>query len=279
MLLIGLSGGIGAGKSLVCEAFARAGAEVVDSDLIAREVVAVGTPGLAEIQLRFGHGILHADGSLNRTALANVVFTDEIARADLERITHPRIARIFQERVQQASPGTVIVHDVPLLVETGAQDRYHLVVIIEASMENRLQRLEKRGLSPELAKTRMQNQASDKERRKVADIVLNNDGPDSAIASIATELMEHRFLPFATHIARGVAAQPGHHCPNELSEAAAFERVLERLNAISPATHIAENIIEINNEDDAFLRMGFVHALGGYSSCDPGRLVRLRTSQ
>ena len=190
MLLIGLSGGIGAGKSLACEAFARAGAEVIDSDLIAREVVAVGTPGLAEIQLRFGHEILNSDGSLNRTALANVVFTDESARADLERITHPRIARIFQERVQQASPGTVIVHDVPLLVETGAQDRYQLVVIIEASMENRLQRLEKRGLSPDLAKTRMQNQASDEERRKVADIVLNNDGPDSAIAKIATELMD-----------------------------------------------------------------------------------------
>ncbi|MTB15054.1 MAG: dephospho-CoA kinase, partial [Actinobacteria bacterium] len=203
----------------------------------------------------------------------------ESARADLERITHPRIARVFQERVQQALPGTVIVHDVPLLVETGAQDRYQLVVIIEASMENRLQRLEKRGLSPELAKIRMQNQASDEERRKVADIVLNNDGPDSAIASIATELMEHRFLPFAAHIAGGIAARPGHHCPNELPEEAAFERVLERVNAISPAKHIAENVIEINNEDDAFLKMGFVHSLGGYTSCDPGRVVRLRTLQ
>ncbi len=279
MLLIGLSGGIGAGKSLACEAFARAGAEVIDSDLIAREVVAVGTPGLAEIQLRFGHEILNSDGSLNRAALANVVFTDESARADLERITHPRIARVFQERVQQALPGTVIVHDVPLLVETGAQDRYQLVVIIEASMENRLQRLEKRGLSPDSAKIRMQNQASDEERRKVADIVLNNDGPESAIASIATELMEHRFLPFAAHIAGGIAARPGHHCPNELPEEAAFERVLERVNAISPAKHIAENVIEINNEDDAFLKMGFVHSLGGYTSCDPGRVVRLRTLQ
>jgi len=279
MLLIGLSGGIGAGKSLACEAFARAGAEVIDSDLIAREVVAVGTTGLAEIQLRFGQEILNADGSLNRTELAKIVFADESARADLEHITHPRIGRIFQERVQQASPGTVIVHDVPLLVETGAQDRYQLVVIIEASMENRLQRLEKRGLSPELAKTRMQNQASDEERRKVADIVLNNDGPDSAIASIATELMEHRFLPFADHIAAGAAAQPGHYCPNELSEEAAFERVFERVNAISPATHVAENIIEINNEDDAFLRLGFVRTLGGYTSCDPGRVVRLRTLQ
>jgi dephospho-CoA kinase len=279
MLLIGLSGGIGAGKSLACEAFARAGAEIIDSDLIARDVVAVGTPGLTEIQLRFGHEVLNADGSLNRTALANIVFTDESARADLERITHPRIVRIFQERVQQATPGTVIVHDVPLLVETGAQDRYQLVVMIEASMENRLTRLEKRGLSPELAKTRMQNQASDEERRKVADIVLNNDGPDSAIALIATELMEHRFLPFAAHLAAGTAAQPGHHCPNELSAEEVFERVLERVNAISPATHFVENIIEINNEDDAFLRMGFVHASGGYTSCDPGRVVRLRTLQ
>lgn len=279
MLLIGLSGGIGAGKSLACEAFARAGAEIIDSDVIARDVVAVGTPGLTEIQLRFGHEVLNADGSLNRAALANIVFTDESARADLERITHPRIVRIFQERVQQATPGTVIVHDVPLLVETGAQDRYQLVVMIEASMENRLKRLERRGLSPELARTRMQNQASDEERRKVADIVLNNDGPDSAIALIATELMEHRFLPFAAHLAAETAAQPGHHCPNELSEEAAFERVLERVNAISPATHFTENIIEINNEDDAFLRMGFVHALGGYTSCDPGRVVRLRTLQ
>ena len=276
MLLVGLSGGIGAGKSLACAAFARVGALVIDSDLIAREVVAVGTPGLAEIQLRFGHEILSPDGSLNRAALAEIVFNDESARADLERITHPRIVRIFQERVTSAPVGSVVVHDVPLLVETGAQDRYHLVVMIEASLETRLRRLEGRGLSTELALTRMKNQGSDQERRSVADIVLNNDGPSEDIQAAIEALMELRLMPFASNLAAERPANPGQHSPNVLTPDQARSRILERINAIVPATLIDEDLIQIERADDALAKLGFVLVVGGYASCDPGRAVHLR---
>lgn len=276
MLLIGLSGGIGAGKSLACAAFSHAGALVIDSDLIAREVVAVGTPGLAEIQLRFGHEILKPDGSLNRAALAEIIFNDDGARADLERITHPRIARIFQERVKSAPAGKVVVHDVPLLVETGAQDRYQLVVMIEASLETRLERLAERGLATELALNRMKNQVSDQERRSVADIVLNNDGPSENIQATVNEMMEHRFLPFAANIAAEKVAVPGHECPNLLSAEEALARILERINSIVSASKISETLIHIEGADDALFKLGFVPVAGGYASCDPGRAVQLR---
>ncbi|CAB4664500.1 unannotated protein [freshwater metagenome] len=276
MLLIGLSGGIGAGKSLACAAFAQAGALVIDSDLIAREVVAIGTPGLAEIQLRFGHEILNPDGSLNRASLADIVFNDEGARADLERITHPRIVRIFQERVKSAPAGKVVVHDVPLLVETGAQDRYQLVVMIEASLETRLERLEGRGLSTQLALTRMKNQGSDQERRSVADIVLNNDGPSENIQAAVNEMMEHRLLPFAANIAAERVAVSGHACPNLLSAEEALARILERINVIVPASKVSETLIQIERADDALYKLGFVPVVGGYASCDPGRAVQLR---
>ena len=167
MLRVGLTGGIGSGKSTVDRLFAELGAVIVDSDLIAREVVAPGTEGLAEIVAAFGQGILLADGGLDRPALGAIVFADQAARKVLEGITHPRIqeesARLV--RVAQESGAPVLIHDIPLLVESGIADTFDAVVLVEAPDDVRLQRLEGRGLARAQALDRMKAQASNAQRR------------------------------------------------------------------------------------------------------------------
>ena len=178
MLLVGLSGGIGSGKSTVARALAARGAVVIDSDVVAREVVEPGQPGLDAILARFGPQVLGPDGRLDRAALAQLVFNDEGARRDLNGIVHPLVAAETQRRVAAAPPGSVVVLDVPLLVEA-ARTGYDLVVIVEAPAPVRLERLAQRGMDPEDARRRMAAQATDAERRVVADVVLDNSGfPD-----------------------------------------------------------------------------------------------------
>lgn len=178
MLLVGLSGGIGSGKSTVSRALAARGAIVIDSDAVAREVVEPGQPGLDAIVARFGPRVLGPDGRLDRAALAHLVFNDEAARSDLNGIVHPLVAAETQRRVAAAPSGSVVVLDVPLLVEA-ARTGYDLVVIVEAPAPVRLERLAQRGMDPEDARRRMAAQATDAERRAVADVVLDNSGfPD-----------------------------------------------------------------------------------------------------
>ena len=176
MLLVGLSGGIGSGKSTVARALAARGAVVVDSDAVAREVVEPGTAGFEAVVARFGPGVLGGDGRLDRAALARLVFSDENARADLNGIVHPLVALETQRQVAATPPGAVVVLDVPLLVEA-ARGGYDLVVIVEAPAPVRLERLAARGMDPEDARRRMAAQATDAERRAVADVVLDNSGP------------------------------------------------------------------------------------------------------
>jgi dephospho-CoA kinase len=180
MLRVGLSGGIGSGKSTVARALADRGAIVIDADAIAREVVEPGTPGLAAVVDRFGPGILDGAGRLDRPALAALVFDDAAARADLNAIVHPRVAAETARRIAAAPADSVIVIDVPLLVEA-ARSGYDVVVIVEAPEDVRLRRLVGRGMSPEDARRRMAAQASDAERRRVADVVLDNSGTPEAL--------------------------------------------------------------------------------------------------
>ena len=175
MLRVGLSGGIGSGKSTVARALAARGALVVDADVVAREVVEPGTPGLDAVVDRFGPGILGSDGRLDRPALAALVFADPQARADLNAIVHPLVAAETARRIGGAPADSVVVLDVPLLVES-ARAGYDLVVIVEAPEEVRLERLVERGMDPDDARRRMAAQASDAERRQVADVVLDNSG-------------------------------------------------------------------------------------------------------
>lgn len=183
MTTIGLTGGVGSGKSTVAGLFAQHGALVIDADAVAREVVAPGTPALAEIVDAFGPTVLTADGSLDRPALAGIVFTDPAARAALNAITHPRIGARTAELMAQAAPDQVIVHDVPLLVENGLAPAYDLVVVVEAAEDIRLTRLLARGMSDDDARRRMAAQATDAERRDVADVVIANNGDLGSLAA------------------------------------------------------------------------------------------------
>ncbi len=180
MTRIGLTGGVGSGKSTVASMLLDRGAFVVDADAVAREVVAVGTEGLSALVAEFGEGILATDGSLNRVALAERAFADDAARARLNEITHPRIAARTAELMSRANPGQVVVHDVPLLVELGLMPAYDLVVVVDAPDEVRLARLEDRGMPEAEARRRMAAQCSRADRLAAADVVLDNsDGLDA----------------------------------------------------------------------------------------------------
>lgn len=183
MLRIGLTGGIGSGKSTVAALLAERGARVVDADRIAREVVAPGTPGLAAVAAEFGPGVLAPDGSLDRPALAAVVFADPAARARLDGIVHPLVRARAAEAVAAAPADAVVVQDVPLLVETGQAGSYDLVLVVETDPEVRVRRLVERGLSAADARARIGSQATDEQRRAVADVVLRNDGGREDLAA------------------------------------------------------------------------------------------------
>jgi dephospho-CoA kinase len=176
MLMVGLTGGIGVGKSTVAALLTQRGAVTIDADEIAREVVEPGTPTLAKLVERFGPEILRPDGSLDRAALAAVAFVDDVTRKELEAITHPAIGAEFLRRVAEAPPDAVVVHDVPLLVESKRGFEYAVVIVVEAPLETRLDRLEARGVPRDDARRRIGLQATDADRRKVATWVVDNAG-------------------------------------------------------------------------------------------------------
>jgi dephospho-CoA kinase len=195
VLRIGLTGGIGSGKSTVSALLAARGAVIIDADRIAREVVEPGTPGLARIVEAFGDGVLAADGSLDRAALAAVVFADPDARRRLDGIVHPLVRARATELAAAAPPDSVLVNDVPLLVETGQASSYDLVLVVEADPATRVSRLVQRGLTAEDARARMEAQASDEERRAVADVVLDNSGTPEDLAEQVDRFWTERVLP------------------------------------------------------------------------------------
>lgn len=176
MRRVGLTGGIGSGKSTVAQMFADLGASVVDADAIAREVVAPGSEGLAELVEQFGSQILTDNGDLDRAAVAAVVFSDPSARERLNAIVHPLIARRTTELIAAIPQDAVLVHDVPLLVELGMQATYDLVVVVDAPDDVRVQRLVQRGLDEDDARARIAAQASRDERLAVADVIIENTG-------------------------------------------------------------------------------------------------------
>jgi len=183
VLLVGLTGGIGAGKSTVSELLAARGAVIVDADQVARAVVEPGQPALQKLVERFGEGILDADGRLARGALAKVAFADDESRLDLEAITHPAINEEFTRCVAEAPSDAIVVLDVPLLAESEqARKRpYQTVIVVEAPREVRLARLEARGVDRADAEARMVAQADDEERRKLATYVVDNAGDRAAL--------------------------------------------------------------------------------------------------
>ncbi|GAA4696524.1 dephospho-CoA kinase [Promicromonospora umidemergens] len=182
MFRIGLTGGIAAGKSVATAHLAELGAVVVDHDLLAREAVAPGSVGLAEIVEAFGDVVLAPDGSLDRPGLGALVFADAAARSRLNDIVHPEVRRLSAEREARAAaedPAAVVVHDIPLLVETGQAGHFHLVVVVHTPAEQRVRRLvEGRGLSEDAARSRLASQAGDDERLAAADFTLDGSGSE-----------------------------------------------------------------------------------------------------
>ena len=193
---IGVTGGIGSGKSSAARRFGQLGALVIDADEVAREVVEPGTDGLAAVAAEFGPQVLDGQGRLDRAALARIVFADEDARARLNAILHPRIRARVAERIAAAPPGTVVVQDVPLLVETGQAPSYDLVVVVETPVELRLERLARdRGMPAEEARSRMATQATDEQRRAVAGVVIVNDGTLDDLRAKVDEIWATRVSP------------------------------------------------------------------------------------
>ncbi|MFJ9774806.1 dephospho-CoA kinase [Kitasatospora sp. NPDC101157] len=189
MLKIGLTGGIGAGKSEVSRLFAAHGAVIVDSDLIAREVVAPGTDGLAAVVAEFGPQVLREDGTLDRPALGAIVFADPEKLRALNAIVHPLVRARSAELEAAAAPDAVVVHDVPLLTENGLAPLFDLVVVVDADDEVRVERLVRlRGMAVEEARARMAAQASRADRLAIADLVIDNGGPLEALAARVDEV-------------------------------------------------------------------------------------------
>ncbi|NEK58506.1 dephospho-CoA kinase [Geodermatophilus sabuli] len=195
MLRIGLTGGIGSGKSTVAGLLAARGAHVVDADRIAREVLEPGTPGLAAVVEAFGAGVLTPEGTLDRPALAAIVFADPAARARLDGIVHPLVRARAAELVAEAPQDAVVVQDVPLLVETGQSARYDLVLVVEADLDTRLARLAQRGVAEDDARARIAAQATDEQRRAVADVVLDNSGPLTGLETQVDRFWTERVAP------------------------------------------------------------------------------------
>jgi dephospho-CoA kinase len=191
VLRVGLTGGIGSGKSSVARLLAQRGAVVVDSDTLAREVVAPGTPGLAEVVIAFGPDVVQPDGTLDRRELARHVFGDPAAKLRLEAIVHPRVRTRAAQAEAAAPPDAVVVHDIPLLVETGQADRFDTLVVVDCPTDVQLQRLvDQRRMSRDEAQSRIQAQATRDERLAVADHVIDNSGSEQQLATAVDELWQ-----------------------------------------------------------------------------------------
>ena len=200
MLRIGLTGGIGAGKSTVSATFRECGGIIVDGDVIAREVVEPGTEGLAQLVQAFGEDILLPDGALNRPALAAKAFVDDERRATLNGIVHPRVGQRRLEIIESVTNDAVVVEDIPLLVETGMAPMFPLVVVVTAPVETRVTRVVKRGMDEADARARINAQASEEQRRAIADVLLDNSGSQEQLVEKARDVWYNRVLPLADNI-------------------------------------------------------------------------------
>lgn len=206
MYLVGLTGGIGSGKSTAARRFAELGCDVIDLDEVAREIVQPGQPALEELAARFGPEVIRDDGHLDRPRLAAIAFGDDGARRDLDRITHPRVVARSAERIQELildrrEPGPhLVVMDHPLLVETDQAARFQAVVVVEAAQEQRIRRLvEERGMPEEDARARIAVQSDDAQRRAVATHLIGNDGGLDVLLARVDEV-------YADLLARATAA-------------------------------------------------------------------------
>ncbi|MGQ0573438.1 MAG: dephospho-CoA kinase [Pseudonocardia sp.] len=303
MLRIGLTGGIGSGKSTVARRLVAHGAVLVDSDVLAREAVAAGTGGLAAIVEEFGPQVLDACGELDRPALAAMVFGDAQARQRLNAIVHPRVRARSAELVAAAPAGAVVVQDVPLLVEGEMQATFPLVVVVHADVELRVRRLVRdRGTTAHEARSRIAAQVGDDERRAAADVWLDNGGSPADLVAAVDTLWDGRLVPFEENLRlrravqappERVAADPGWAGQAERLRARVLAAAGGRLAGVAhvgptavpglPARDVLALVAVVDRpaavrEPLAEMGFPFVEASDGirFGSADPGRPVDLR---
>ena len=189
MLIVALTGGIGAGKSLAAQYFSELGARVVDADQLARIAIERGSAGFDDVITRFGEAIMR-DGDIDRKALAEIIFSDAKAKEDLEAIIHPRVRELFLEVVSDLQADEILIYEIPLLVETGARANFDLVITVEADLEVRKERLRKRGMFISEIERRIAQQASREEREDAADFVIINNGDEDLLLRAVENLWE-----------------------------------------------------------------------------------------
>ncbi|HYO18314.1 MAG TPA: dephospho-CoA kinase [Dermatophilaceae bacterium] len=310
MLRVGLTGGIGSGKSTVAQRLRDLGAVVIDADQLARQVVAPGSPGLGAIRRRFGDGVIAPDGSLDRAALGEVVFADAQARRALEAITHPLIGGLTRSLMESAAPGRIVVHDVPLLVELDLAAGYHLTVVVGADVETRMARLtDGRGVTQADALARIAAQASDGARRAAADAWLDNNGTMEGLLAQVDALWRDRITGFNENLMAGSPGSgPDHPTPVAYDDSwqpaaarlsrrialALGDRVVavEHIGSTSVPGLIARDVIELqagvrglaDADDPAFVKAladkGFPPSQGaGFGSADPARYAELHVRE
>ena len=180
MRVIGLTGGIGCGKSLAAQYFSELGALVIDADQLAREAIERGSQGFDEAVSIFGDSILN-NGDIDRRALGEIIFKDPDAKKKLEGIIHPFVRQQFEEAVSSLKADETLIYEIPLLVETGAQDRFDLVITVESELENRISRLRQRGMHISEIEARIAAQASREQRVEIADFLIENDGTEDEL--------------------------------------------------------------------------------------------------
>lgn len=295
MLRVGITGGIAAGKSTAVSVLRDLGAVVVDADAIAHEVLAAGAPAVAEVVGAFGDGVLSPDGGIDRVALGRVVFGDAAARARLEGLTHPRIQAEAARRFAEAPADAVVVHDIPLLVELDLADRYHLVVVVHAPEDERVDRLcRERGMTEDDARARVRAQATDDARRAAADVWVDNTGASRRLGDAMRALWRERLQPFESNVRRGRVAPQGQGGVTS-PDAAGVTRLTRRVGRAledhlvePPRGHIERSVVVLDARlapgvrtaavTGALTRAGFPPVPGTSGirgAADPGRPVRL----
>lgn len=194
--VVGLTGGIGSGKSLAAQFFSQLGALVIDADQLARSVIERGSQGFDEVLLRFGDNVL-INGDIDRVALGQIVFENPEAKKDLEAIIHPRIRAEFEEAVDSLDADEIMIYEIPLLVETNAADRFDFIITVESDAELRKERLRARGMFHSDIEKRMASQATEEQRRAIADCVITNNGTEDELLRQVENVWESTILPRA----------------------------------------------------------------------------------
>ena len=290
MLLVALTGGFGSGKSAAAATFRELGAHVIEADLLALESLAIGTPALTAVEKRFGSHVIASDGSLIRHALAEIIFKDPAERAALESIVHPQVQRAFAERISKLPDNAVAIYEIPLLAEVNRAEDFQLVIVIETPLSMRIERVAKRGFTPDQAMARIAEQASNKERREIADIVLTNAEDVMTLAAAVKATWELRLRNFAENLAAGKAAEPewmeSDLLPNLLPLEGQIVRIANRVaEAIDGKVSVC-SMTELrfasgaSNLATKLRHLGFIETEPGlrFTSADPGRPLRLVVS-